>query len=96
MKIGLPLDISSAGHESCIQRPARGIHTTDASTSVDRVALSAAGSQLSAAGMPTDFDSEKVEAIKEAIRTGQFRVNSEVISERLIAEASALLGPGPH
>ncbi len=96
MKIGLPLDINNVGHESCAQRPARGVSTTGASASVDRVALSAAGSQLSAAGMSADFDSEKVDSIKEAIRTGQFRVNSEVISERLIAEASALLGPKAH
>lgn len=96
MKIGLPLDINNAAHDAAAQRPAKASVPVDTLQSADRVNLSAAASQLGKAPAHSDFDSKKVDTIKEAIRTGQFRVNSEVISDRLIAEASALLSPRTH
>jgi len=59
----------------------------------DQVDLSAAGARI---GMPdgaSDFDSAKVDAIRQAIRDGKFSVNAGAIADRLIADATSLLGP---
>lgn len=58
----------------------------------DRVAVSAAGAQMSAAGSG-EFDSAKVDAIRQAISEGRFSVNAGAIADRLIADAAALLAP---
>lgn len=57
----------------------------------EQVAVSAAGAQMSAAG--AEFDSAKVDAIRQAIREGRFTVNAGAIADRLIADAAALLAP---
>ncbi len=62
----------------------------------DKATLSAAGAQISALASSEDFDHAKVDAIRQAIREGRFSVNSEAIADRLIYEASALLGPRTH
>lgn len=62
----------------------------------DKATLSAAGAQISALTGSTDFDQAKVDAIRQAIREGRFSVNAEAIADRLIYEASALLGPRTH
>ncbi len=38
------------------------------------------------------FDAARVEAIKAAIRSGNFRVDSEVVADRLIASVRELVG----
>ncbi len=58
----------------------------------DDVAVSAAGAQMSALGSG-DYDSAKVDSIRQAIREGRFTVNPEAIADRLIADAAALLAP---
>jgi flagellar biosynthesis anti-sigma factor FlgM len=40
----------------------------------------------------SEFDRTKVEAIKQAIREGRLAVNSEVIADRMLVHAMALLG----
>ena len=94
MKIGSPIDAQVAADVSL--RPAR---TAAAPATVsssapcqDQVAVSAAGAQMGALGAG-DFDSAKVDAIRQAIREGRFTVNPEAIADRLIADAAALLGP---
>lgn len=62
----------------------------------DKATLSAAGAQISALAGSPDFDQAKVDAIRQAIREGRFSVNAEAIADRLIYEASALLGPRTH
>ena len=59
----------------------------------DKVAVSAAGAQMGALDAAQDFDSAKVDAIRQAMREGRFSVNPGAIADRLIADASALLGP---
>ncbi len=94
MKIGLPPEISTATPDAAARgKPATRATSGAATQSVDRVDLSAAGARIGAPNTTVDFDSAKVEAIKEAIKQGRFNVNPEVISDRLIAEASALLRP---
>ncbi|MES3009264.1 MAG: flagellar biosynthesis anti-sigma factor FlgM [Pseudomonadota bacterium] len=94
MKIGLPPEISTATPDAAARgKPATKATAGAATQGVDRVDLSAAGARIGAPNTTVDFDSAKVEAIKEAIKQGRFNVNPEVISDRLIAEASALLRP---
>lgn len=72
---------------------AAGRPTAAAGAPVDQVAVSAAGVQMGALGGTVDFDSVKVDIIRQAIREGRFSVNAEAIADRLIADAAALLGP---
>jgi len=67
-----------------------------ATASVDTVDLSAAGARIGALSQNTDFDSAKVDAIRQAIREGRFTVNPGAIADKLIADAAALLGPRTH
>ncbi|MDW8468016.1 MAG: flagellar biosynthesis anti-sigma factor FlgM [Burkholderiales bacterium] len=41
------------------------------------------------------FDAARVEEIKAAIREGRFKVNAEVVADRLIQSLKELLGPRP-
>jgi negative regulator of flagellin synthesis FlgM len=62
----------------------------------DQVALSSAGASMQSLSTGSDFDTEKVEAIRQAIRDGRFTINAGAIADRLIADATALLGPKTH
>jgi negative regulator of flagellin synthesis FlgM len=58
-----------------------------------QVQLSAAASGLlGAAQAGADFDAEKVARISQAIQNGSFKVNAEVIADKMIANAQELLG----
>jgi negative regulator of flagellin synthesis FlgM len=46
-------------------------------------------------GASAPFDSARVEEIKAAIREGRFKVNAEVVADRLIQSLKELLGPRP-
>jgi negative regulator of flagellin synthesis FlgM len=97
MKIGSPADIGAAADVSArsVGRPApatdKPVKGVDA---VDKVELSSLGTQIGAsASGPGDFDVDKVEALKQAIRDGRFTVNAGAIADRLIADAREMLGP---
>ena len=62
--------------------------TADASA---KIALSSAAASLIAGGSNTEFDAEKVARISRAIDTGRFKINPEVIADKLIANAQELL-----
>ena len=58
-----------------------------------QVQLSAAASGLlGAAQAGADFDADKVARISQAIENGSFKVNAEVIADKMIANAQELLG----
>lgn len=60
----------------------------------DRVDLSALGTQIAArdpAVAEPAFDRARVEAIKQAIVEGRLTVDSEVVADRMVASALALL-----
>jgi negative regulator of flagellin synthesis FlgM len=64
-----------------------------------RIEISALSSRLSSleaelAASP-EFDQGRVDAIKEAIRTGQLRINPEAIADKLLAGVHELL-KRPH
>ena len=52
----------------------------------------AASSLLDGVAADGDFDADKVARIAQAIESGSFRVNAEVIADKLIANAQELLG----
>jgi negative regulator of flagellin synthesis FlgM len=99
MKIGSTPDTCAASADLSVRsgaRPAGGPASASApaGASTDQVDVSAMGTQMSAAaGGSADFDSAKVDAIRQAIREGRFTVNPGAIADRLIADAAALLGP---
>ena len=56
------------------------------------VAISAQASLLSGVADDGSFDAEKVERLAQAIKDGKFEVNAERIADRLLSNASELLG----
>lgn len=73
--------------------PAAAVAPAARARATDQVDLSAAGAQIGALDGTPDFDSAKVDAIRQAIRDGKFNVNAGAIADRLIADATSLLGP---
>lgn len=57
-----------------------------------KVALSNTASNLLSGSGSAEFDSAKVERISQAIGEGKFKINAEVIADKLIANAQELLG----
>lgn len=92
MKIGPSLETTSAveAHGGGAARTAQAGSARARPT--DQVEFSAAGTQMGALGAAPDFDQAKVNAIREAMREGRFTVNPEAIADKLIADATALLG----
>ncbi len=99
MKIGPSTAPSVAPAADPALRPApqagsaAGVAAVAKTRSTDQVDLSAAGAQIGALDSTPDFDSAKVDAIRQAIRDGKFTVNAGAIADRLIADATSLLGP---
>lgn len=72
---------------------AAGVAGAVAARDVDKVDLSAAGARIGEMDGAADFDSAKVDAIRQAIREGRFSVNAGAIADKLIADAASLLSP---
>ncbi len=67
---------------------------TTATAAVGSVSISETSRSLQTAGtskVEAPFDAKRVEAIKAAISSGQFKVNPEVIADRIVDSASQLL-----
>lgn len=74
---------------SSLDRTASSSRSPQGKVAIGSVAshLATLESQLSTG----DFDAGKVDAIKGAIRDGKLQVNAEVVADKLIASAQALL-----
>ena len=70
-------------------KPASGAAPADPSAKVE---LSSTAATLMAGASSADFDAEKVARIAQAIEDGNYKVNAEVIADKLIANAQELLG----
>lgn len=57
-----------------------------------KIQLSSAASTLLTGNATPEFDAEKVARISKAIDGGGFKINPEVIADKLIANAQELLG----
>ena len=62
--------------------------TADASA---KIALSSGATSLISGGSNTEFDAEKVARIGQSIDDGTFKINAEVIADKLISNAQELL-----
>ena len=58
------------------------------------VTLSSSVSAMAPAGGNEVFNSEKVEAMKQAIASGTFQVNAEAIADQMLANAAEMLSGG--
>ena len=93
MKIG-PLDSKPPVSPSSAERKATPeAAAPQAAEASAKVALSPAASSLSVATGDAAFDTAKVERIAQAIRDGKFKINADVIADKLIVNAEELLGP---
>ena len=95
MKIGSTPPITPAATDPAASGTARSAGAA-AIAAGDQVQVSAAAVRMNALSQSADFDSAKVDAIRQAIREGRFSVNAGAIADRLIADATALLGPRTH
>jgi negative regulator of flagellin synthesis FlgM len=68
---------------------ARVAQAADAGTST--VELSSTATALLAGASSPEFDAAKVERMKQAIADGSFKVNADVIADKLIANAQEML-----
>ena len=94
MKIG-PLESKPVATQPA-ERKGKPTPDTQAAEPSAKVALSSAATQLSGAATDPSFDSAKVDRIAQAIRDGKFKVDHEAIADKLILNASELLGRKPN
>ena len=67
----------------------RNVAAADPSAKVE---LSSSAASLMAGASTADFDAEKVSRISQAIADGSYKINAEVIADKLIANAQEVLG----
>jgi negative regulator of flagellin synthesis FlgM len=99
MKIGNPSDKPVNGVGGTRTESATPTKTTGKTRSLDggvdssaKVTLSNTASNLLTGADPT-FDADKVASVKQAIDNGSYKVNPEVIADKLISNAKELLSP---
>lgn len=93
-----PLPASQIGElapRSAAAKPAKGSTASDSAASSTNVQLGTATAQLhslgkSVASSPV-VDAEKVAAIKQAISEGRFKINNDVVADRLIDSVKELI-----
>jgi negative regulator of flagellin synthesis FlgM len=100
MKIGNPADkpvvtpastpTSNAASSAASAQTAATQQPAEASA---QVALSSTATSLLSAG-DADFNAAKVDSVSQSIERGEFKVNAEVIADKLISNAAELLSGG--
>jgi negative regulator of flagellin synthesis FlgM len=65
---------------------------TNASTDSVKISDVSRSLAVGTSAVEAPFDAQRVEAIKAAISTGQFKVNPEAVADKVIDSASQLLG----
>lgn len=95
MKIGSSTDPFNAASPSGTRATAKGSTRVDGAAAAGDVSLSELSRKLSAmeaGGGAGAVDSTRVAAIKAAIRNGEFKVNTEVVADRLLQSVQDMLG----
>ena len=98
MKIGhtpdKPAALPAANSPAPVQDAAKAQASTAIPGTADasaKIALSSEAASLIAGGSNSEFDAEKVARIGQAIDDGTFKINAEVIADKLISNAQELL-----
>lgn len=97
MKIGNPAEkrnVAAADNSATPAKAAAEAAKPQAGAVADpsaKVELSSAASLMNGSSS-ADFDAEKVSRISQAIADGSYKVNAEVIADKLIANAQEVLG----
>jgi negative regulator of flagellin synthesis FlgM len=97
MKIGNPAEkrnVAAADNSATPAKAAADAAKPQAGAVADpsaKVELSSAASLMNGTST-ADFDAEKVSRISQAIADGSYKVNAEVIADKLIANAQEVLG----
>ncbi len=101
MKIGNPAEKPAAltpGHATAAEAaakaaaaPANVAATPSAPDASAKVELSSTASTLLSAGASAEFDADKVARISQSIDNGTFKINPDVIADKLISNAQELL-----
>lgn len=98
MKISDPKSIAPQMDQAVSRPPAKNAENV-APASGEPIHISAMSSQLSALeaklSASPEFDAGRVDAIKQAIREGQFSINPEAIADKLLANVEEFLKK-PH
>jgi negative regulator of flagellin synthesis FlgM len=97
MKIGNPADKRPVtATETAPAKPKDdAVKTASTSGAADpsaKVQLSDAAATLMSGADAAEFDAAKVERISQAIADGSYKVNADVIADKLIANAQEVLG----
>ena len=103
MKIGNPIDKATGGTSSQRTEGANSsTSTAGKTTTLDggvsqsvKVSLSPAAASLISAS-DADFDADKVDKVKQSIDDGTYKVDPEVIADKLITNAQELLKGKAH
>lgn len=98
MKVGHPADktapVTVAANPSPAQDAAKAQTASAIPPTADpsaKIELSSAASTLLDNASSADFDAEKVARISQAIDDGSFKINADVIADKLIGNAKELL-----
>lgn len=96
MKIGhqadLPAAVARAASAPVAEGVARGAAAAQTAGMPATVSLSRGARELESAGRAaTDFDAERVKAMRAAIANGTFQVNAGAIADRLLSDAQETL-----
>jgi negative regulator of flagellin synthesis FlgM len=97
MKIGSSTDPFKAGSPLGKRTTAKDATGADSATATSQVSLSDLSRTLSAmeTGSTGSVDSKKISEIKAAIRNGEFKVNPDVVADRLLQSVQDMLVKKP-
>ncbi len=92
MKIGNPLDKSVGGVSPRSEgASSSGKSSSTSSTSGDSSKVTLSNAAVGLMGADGDIDVQKVSSVKQAIDNGTYKINPEVIADKLIANARDVL-----
>jgi negative regulator of flagellin synthesis FlgM len=94
MKIG-SIDNKPVAPAPATERKPAAAASAGSTEASAKVQLSPAAAVLSQLSADPAFDTAKVDRIAQAIRDGKFEVNAEAIADKLIENATELLGRKP-